>query len=165
MEAESEQILTQELFDRMVSEKLKLIRTEAGLTQDRMAEMIGISKKTLVQVEKGRKTLGFTAAALVAVLFRHREMVQSLFGESVLEVVELAAAQSSIRAWYKTMGGKVWWTKVAERERYLLQQHVLTGHYRIIDRDRYLHYYSLDRDEAHLRLDELAGKPGKGAGV
>lgn len=32
---------------------IKLIRTEAGLTQDRTAEMIGISKKTLVQVEKG----------------------------------------------------------------------------------------------------------------
>ncbi len=38
----------------LVSDKLRLIRTEAGYTQDKMAEIIGVSKKTLVQIEKGR---------------------------------------------------------------------------------------------------------------
>ncbi|MFC4770013.1 helix-turn-helix transcriptional regulator [Effusibacillus consociatus] len=147
--------LTQELFDEMVSEKLKLIRVEADLTQDSMAEMIGISKKTLVQVEKGRQTLGFTAAALAAVLFRKGDVIQSLFGESVVDIIELVASNGKSRAWYKTMGGKIWWTEVKRSGRFVIQRHVLTGHHRIIDENQYLHYYSLDPEEALKRLKEL----------
>lgn len=105
MDRQRDNQLTQELFDQMVSEKLKLIRTEAVITQDKMAQMIGISKKTLVQVEKGRQTLGFTAAALVAVLFRKGEIVQSLFGDSVVNLIDLVATKGKSRTWYKTMGG------------------------------------------------------------
>jgi DNA-binding XRE family transcriptional regulator len=160
MDTEKDNRLTQALFDRMISEKLKLIRTEADLTQDRMAEIIGISKKTLVQVEKGRQTLGFTAAALVAVLFRKGEIVQSLFGESVVEILDLVADSGQRKAWYRTMGGKVWWTEVKRNGKYVIQKHVLTGHHRILDEDHYLHYYSLDPEEAHKRLKELAKKGG-----
>ncbi len=147
--------LTQATFDRMISQKLKLIRAEADLTQDRMAEVIGISKKTLVQVEKGRQSLGFTAAALAAVLFRKSEMVQSLFGDAVLQIVELVATKAKSRAWYKTMGGKVWWTEENRTDSFIVQKHILTGHYRIIDHAHYLHYYSLDREEAFKRAKEL----------
>ncbi|UFJ43053.1 helix-turn-helix domain-containing protein [Brevibacillus humidisoli] len=141
----------------MVSEKLKLIRIEADLTQDKMAEIIGVSKKTLVQVEKGRKTLGFTAAALVAVLFRRGEIMHSLFGDATLDVLDLVATRSNSQAWYRTMGGKVWWTEERREGSYSLQKHVFTGHYRIIDEERYLHYYSLDPAEAEKRLAELTG--------
>jgi DNA-binding XRE family transcriptional regulator len=153
---EEGQTMTQDVFDRMISDKLKLIRTEAELTQDRMADMIGISKKTLVQVEKGRQTLGFTASALVAVLFRHSELVQSMFGDSVLEILDLVSTKARSKVWYKTMGGKVWWTEERRDGSYILQKHILTGHYRIIDTDYYLHYYSLEKKEACRRLRELS---------
>jgi DNA-binding XRE family transcriptional regulator len=147
--------LTREAFDRLVSQKLRMIRAEVNLTQDRMAEMIGISKKTLVQVEKERSTLGFTAASLVAVLFRHGEVVQGLFGDNVLQILDHVASQGTSRAWYKTMGGKVWWTEVERTKRFVVQRHVLTGYHRILDEEKYLHYYSLDRADVFRRLQEL----------
>ncbi|MDB5085708.1 MAG: hypothetical protein JWN30_2594 [Bacilli bacterium] len=155
MAADQTTSFTKEVFDQLISEKIKLIRTEADLTQDRLADMIGISKKTLVQVEKGRQTLGFTAAALAAVLFRAGDIVQSLFGESVLEIIDLIAWSAKSKAWYKTLGGKVWWYEEKKGHAYVLQKHIFTGHYRIIDFDHYLHYYSLDPDEANKRFNEL----------
>lgn len=142
-------------FDKMISGKIRLIRTEADLTQDKMAETIGISKKTLVQVEKGRQTLGFTAAALVAVLFRRGEIMQSMLGDSALEVVDLVATKRKSKASYKTMGGKVWWTEEKKTSSYIVQRHILTGHYRILDHDHYLQFYSMDRKETLKRLQEL----------
>ena len=45
--------MKREEFIKTVSSKLKLIRTEYGITQEAMSEMLGISKKTLVETEKG----------------------------------------------------------------------------------------------------------------
>jgi Predicted transcriptional regulators len=42
-------------FVKLMDEKLKLIRTEYGLTQDKMALILGISKKTLIEIEKTEK--------------------------------------------------------------------------------------------------------------
>ena len=47
--------MKREEFIKAVSGKLKLIRTEYGITQEVMSEMLGISKKTLVETEKGRR--------------------------------------------------------------------------------------------------------------
>ena len=49
-------------FINKASEKLKMIRMESDFTQDKMAEILGISKKTLVQIEKGRSTFGWAGA-------------------------------------------------------------------------------------------------------
>lgn len=48
---------------------LRLLRAEAGLTQDGMAQELGISKKTLVGIEKGRSSLGWTGSAALCLLF------------------------------------------------------------------------------------------------
>ena len=45
-------------FINKVDGKVRLIRTEKGYTQDKMAEILGISKKTLIQVEKERVAWG-----------------------------------------------------------------------------------------------------------
>ncbi|AMA74207.1 MULTISPECIES: helix-turn-helix transcriptional regulator [Aneurinibacillus] len=168
---------SRETFDRMISEKLRLIRTEARLTQEQMADIIGLSKKTLVQVEKERKTLGFTAASLVGILFRNSEIVQAMFGESVVEIIELVAFQgieqepsdaklewiqrAKTKARYKTMGKRVWWKDEKVGETYLLQSHILTGHLRIIDRADVLHYYSMNLDEAKTKFYELESTTSK----
>jgi DNA-binding XRE family transcriptional regulator len=162
---------SKDTFDRMISEKLRLIRTEARLTQEQMAEIIGLSKKTLVQVEKERKTLGFTAAALVGILFRDSEIIQAMFGESVLDIVALTAfegiqqenedskldwiGRAKTKARYKSMGKRVWWKDEKVGEAYVLQSHILTGHLRIIDRTDALHYYNVDREEAETRFSAL----------
>ncbi|WCK56551.1 helix-turn-helix transcriptional regulator [Aneurinibacillus sp. Ricciae_BoGa-3] len=167
---------TKQTFDRMISEKLRLIRTEARLNQEQLADAIGISKKTLVQVEKDRKTLGFTAAALVGLLFRNSEIVQALFGESIVEILDLIAfhgidatptedslewiQEAKMKARYKSSGHRVWWKDEKAGAAYTLQSHILTGHLRIVDNANALHYYGMDRAEAekHLLALEQAAK-------
>jgi DNA-binding XRE family transcriptional regulator len=168
---------SKDMFDRMISEKVLLIRTEARMTQEQMASMIGLSKKTLVQVEKERKTLGFTAAALVSILFRKSEIIQAMFGESTLDIVELIALQevrqetsseshnwiqrAKEKARYKSMGRRIWWKDERVGNEYILQSHILTGHFRIIDRNEILHHYGMDPEQAEMKftaLDQLKHK-------
>ena len=52
-----------------VNSKLKRVRTEYGLTQDKMAVILGISKKTLVESEKGRRALGWTEVVALTAIF------------------------------------------------------------------------------------------------
>lgn len=42
-------------FTDLIQTKFKMVRIEAGYTQDTMAQTIGLSKKTLVQIEKERE--------------------------------------------------------------------------------------------------------------
>ncbi len=43
-------IMNKKEFVEFMDSKLKLVRTEYGLTQDKMALVLGISKKTLVEI-------------------------------------------------------------------------------------------------------------------
>ncbi|MBQ2846019.1 MAG: helix-turn-helix domain-containing protein, partial [Firmicutes bacterium] len=52
--------MTREEFIKQIDGQVKLVRTEYGFTQDVMARVVGISKKTLVEIEKGRSSLGWT---------------------------------------------------------------------------------------------------------
>ena len=63
---------------KSVSSKLKLIRTEYGVTQEEMSEMLGISKKTLVETEKGRRDLSWTETIAVASVFEKSEVLQGM---------------------------------------------------------------------------------------
>lgn len=79
-----------EIID-IVSEKIRLIRQESEYTQDKMAEIIGLSKKTLVQIEKGRVKAGWSTIVTVCALFRESETIRHLFGNEPLEVLETVA--------------------------------------------------------------------------
>jgi DNA-binding XRE family transcriptional regulator len=151
---ERDRVFGQQAIDEMVSAKVRLLRAEACLTQERMAAMIGISKKTLVQAEKGRQTLGFCCASLTAILFRGSDTIHSLFGDLALEIVAWAAG-SPPTAGGKAEDEKNLWIEEARQGAYQLQKHVLTGHYLIIDTDRFVRFYSLDRQDALNRMGEL----------
>jgi DNA-binding XRE family transcriptional regulator len=51
-------------FIEICDSKLKMIRIEFSYSQEKMALILGISKKTLVEIEKGRSSLGRTVRAL-----------------------------------------------------------------------------------------------------
>ena len=59
--------MNREEFIREMDTQLKLVRTEYGYTQEMMASILGLSKKTLVEIEKGRSTLGWMGAVARAV--------------------------------------------------------------------------------------------------
>jgi len=148
--------LTREEIIFNVSEKMRLIRTEAGYTQDKMAEVIGLSKKTLVQIEKGRLYAGWSTVVAVCALFRETETVRFLFGNEPLEVLETVARDGMDYRKEKTLGGKVWWREVDRKNGFIFQQNIISQHYRIIDEDHFRIFSSFDEKESMERFQELS---------
>ncbi|PLS03028.1 helix-turn-helix transcriptional regulator [Neobacillus cucumis] len=139
-----------------VSEKLRLIRTEAGFTQDKMADIIGVSKKTLVQIEKGRVLAGWSTVVSICALFRETETVQFLFGNEPLEVLETVALNGIDLRKTKTLGGRVWWRIISQKNGFILQQNILSKHFRILDDQNYRIFSSFDEKLSRHRFKELA---------
>lgn len=137
------------------SEKLRLIRTEAGYTQDKMAEILGISKKTLVQIEKGRVYANWPTVVTICALFRDTETVQFLFGNEPLEVLETIVRDGIDYRKEKTLGGKVWWRELNRKNGFILQQNILSQHFRILDDEYFRIFSSMDERAAKERFEEL----------
>ena len=145
----------QEVID-LLSSKMKLIRDEKGYTQDKMAEVLGISKKTLVQIEKGWIQASWTQVVALCALFRDSEIIESVLGDSPLEVIETIAHEEIDVPKGKTLGGKVWWREIKRMGPFRLQQNLISKHYRILDVHNDRWYSSFDKEEALKRLEELA---------
>ncbi|GBF32954.1 helix-turn-helix domain protein [Desulfocucumis palustris] len=144
-------------FIQIVSETIKHIRVNRNLTQDRMAEILGISKKTLIQIEKDRIYAGWTVAIACCAIFRNDETLQMVLGGDPLELVDLFSTRNIATPGVKTLGGKIWWRKVDSRGDYVLQNNVISHHFRIIDGENRRWFSSFDEQDARLRLMELAG--------
>lgn len=144
--------MNKDLFVQMISEKIKLIRVEKDYTQDKMAEVLGISKKTLVQMEKGRISVGWTNAVAICALFRNSEVLNNTFGGSPLEILETIAHDVIDQPKEKTLGGKVWWTDIDVRGSFRLQQNHISRHFRIIDENDHRRFSTFDEEEAKQKL-------------
>ncbi len=140
---------------KLVSNRLRLIRQEEGYSQEIMAEVLGTSKKTLVQIEKNRVLASWTITVATCSLFSESEVLQNVLGDEPIEVIKLLAHKKIECRVDKTMGGKVWWKEVENKGSYVLQQNVISQHYRILDDDHFRWYSSFDRDEAIKRFGEL----------
>lgn len=83
--------MTKKEFAAALDSALKAVRKEYGFTQEKMAAVLGISKKTLVEIEKGRSSLGWTGAAAFAAIFRESCILQAQFGGDLDDLVEALA--------------------------------------------------------------------------
>jgi DNA-binding XRE family transcriptional regulator len=150
--------LTRDEIISKVSEKMRLIRTEAGYTQDKMGEVIGLSKKTLVQIEKGRMDANWQTVVTICALFRETETIQYLFGSDPLEVLETVARDGIDYRKEKTLGGKLWWREIDRRKGFILQQNVLSQHYRILDDEYFRIFSSFEEQSSRERFEELVNE-------
>lgn len=147
--------MTREAFIQIVDSKVKLIRNEKNYTQDKMAEVLGISKKTLVQIEKGRSSLGWTTAIAVCTIFKDSEILELAFGGETQDIILSLAFDGYEKTYEKTMGGKIWWRDVEFKGIYKIQQNIISKHYRILDdQDRRI-CSSFELDYIQERLNEM----------
>ncbi|QBP42662.1 helix-turn-helix transcriptional regulator [Paenisporosarcina antarctica] len=150
----------EELID-IVSQKIRLIRLEKEFSQEEMSKILGISKKTLIQIEKGRVAAGWNVVVTCVALFEESEILQNGLGEDSLEIVRLVTFNQIEQIVMKTMGGKIWWKEVEKRGEYKLQQNVVSQHFRIIDDSNYRWFSSFELEEAMLHLKYLEKKVEK----
>ncbi len=134
-------------INQLLSPKIKLVRTEANYSQEKMAEILGVSKKTLVQIEKGRMEAGWSTVVTLCALFRNSEILQASLGSAPLEVLEVIAHETINSPLDKTLGGKVWWKEIERKGKYRLQQNLFSQHYRILDEENYRYVSSFNKEE------------------
>lgn len=149
-------------FISLMNSKIKLIRTEFDLTQEKMAEAIGISKKTLVEIEKGRNSLSWSAAVAAAVIFADSGILEDAFGGETSDLVKVIALQGlDAKLPDKTMGGRIWWQDIKETKGYRIQQNIISRHFRILDAENRRFFSTFDKKEAESKLKELTAGTGK----
>lgn len=149
-------------FISIMNQKIKLIRTEFDLTQEKMAEAIGISKKTLVEIEKGRNSLSWSAAVAAAVIFADSGILEDAFGGETSDLVKVIALQGlDAKLPDKTMGGRIWWQDIKETKGYRIQQNIISRHFRILDAEDRRFFSTFDKKEAESKLKELTTGTGK----
>ena len=122
-------------FIGKADDKLKLVRTEYGYNQEKMADVLGISKKTLIQIEKGRSSLGWSGTVSLCTIFARSEVLEAAFGGEATDIIRALAFADSEQDYPKTMGGKIWWKTLEETSKYKVQQNIISHHYRALDQD------------------------------
>lgn len=142
-------------FVSIADDKLKLVRTEYGYNQEKMADILGMSKKTLVQIEKGRSSLGWSGAVALCTIFERSEILEAAFGGGAAEMIVALAFQDSEPNYPKTMGGKLWWKTLEEIRQYKVQQNIVSQHYRILDRNDRRLFSSFDLLTVKRHLENL----------
>ncbi len=143
-------------FISIMNSKIKLIRTEFDLTQEKMADAVGISKKTLVEIEKGRNSLSWSAAVAVAVIFSDSTILSDAFGGDTSDLVKVIALNGlDAKLPDKTMGGRVWWQDIKECKGYRIQQNIISRHFRILDAEDRRFFSTFDKKEIEKKLKEL----------
>ncbi len=142
-------------FAGKADEKLKLVRTEYGYNQEKMAEILGISKKTLVQIEKGRSSLGWTGAVALCTIFERSEVLEAAFGGAATEMILALAFQDSEPDYPKTMGGKIWWKTLEETSKYKVQQNIVSQHFRILDQNDRRLFSSFELQAIKKQLEKI----------
>ena len=119
------------LCDRQV----KLVRAEYSFSQEKMALMLGLSKKTLVEIEKGRSSLGWTGSVAFCTIFAGSGVVQGALGGNPAELILDLAFQGSEPRYPQTLGGRIWWQTVMENGVCRIQQNIISQHYRLLTMD------------------------------
>lgn len=150
--------MTREIFAAEMDRLLKLVRTEYGFTQEVMARVLGISKKTLVEIEKGRTSLGWTGAAAFCSIFAGSQVLAGQLGGEAGDMVRALAFQDTKPHYPRTMGGRVWWREVERRGECRIQQNILSQHYRALDGENGRVCSSFCLEEVRRVLDALDGK-------
>lgn len=147
--------MTKNEFVEFMDKKLKLVRTEYGLTQDKMAIVLGISKKTLVEIEKNRKSLGWTGAVALASIFSHSIVLQDATGGDLDDIIIALAFKDMAVDYPKTWGGKVWWKTISKQKGYKIQQNMFSRHFRLLDPENRRIYASFHQGEVEETMAEL----------
>ncbi|MFN4215263.1 helix-turn-helix transcriptional regulator [Exiguobacterium sp.] len=143
-------------FIQTVSKHMKSIRIEQQFSQEEMAEVIGISKKTLIQIEKERTVANWGTVVTLCALFNDSEILLNEIGDDPVEFVKLLAKEVAYEPKSKTLGGRVWWKQISTDGDYVMQQNVISSHYRILDSKDVRWYSSFDSDDAMHVLARLA---------
>lgn len=151
--------MTSQELGALLSQQERLVRAEYSLSQEKMADLLGLSKKTLIQVEKGRSFLSWSSAVALCALFRESAVLRSALGDEPMEVIRIVAFSGLTEPKGRTMGGQIWWRDLRCSGGFRLQQNLVSGHYRILDEENRRWFSSFDPEQTQERFITLTQLP------
>lgn len=145
--------MTRQALIQIADERLKIVRSEYNLTQDKMAHVLGLSKKTVVEIEKSRSSLGWTGTVALLSVFADSEVLGAACGGPTGELIAALAFEAVPLRPVRTLGGKIWWRVVRTEDGWRIQQNLISQHYRLLDPadNRLCASFDLAQVEAVLR--------------
>ncbi len=147
-------------FISEVSSKVKLVRTEYGYSQEKMALILGISKKTLVEIEKGRTRLTWPGAVTVCTLFGRSSILFSAFGGKPIELILTLAFEDDEPKYDKKRNSKLYWKTVSCGDGFRIQKNMISHLYRIMTENERRVFSSFDIEHIKEKLIQLQNKTG-----
>ncbi|MGP4071969.1 helix-turn-helix transcriptional regulator [Piscibacillus sp. B03] len=141
---------------KILSSKIKLVRSEFNYNQDEMASILGVSKKTIVQIEKERQLASWSVVVTFASLFRDSTIIQQELGEEdvVYLLQTIARKNINLQNSQKWMNQSLW-KVIDEKNGFILQRHVITKYYRIVDQLGYRVFSSFYKKSADKHFREF----------
>ena len=147
--------MTRDEFIKECNRIEKLIRTEFSYSQEHMAEILGISKKTLVEIEKDRRSLGWSGSVVLCSLFHDSQVLAGAFGGDPGDMIQALAFDHRNRIYLKIMSGNVWWLEIETKGEFKIQQNIISQHYRILNGANERIYSTFDLEDIRLHLEQL----------
>ena len=152
--------MNREELIRLCDSQLLHVRNELSYSQTTMAHALGLSKKTLVDIEKGRRSLGWSGAvALIALFPASQSLTQAFSPNSPLDLAQALMLDGHETTGRVTHGGG-WWARVEGNEHYTIEQNVVSQHYRLVDSDRRRIASSLSYEEIYTSYLAKIGTTG-----
>ncbi|AKO91753.1 helix-turn-helix transcriptional regulator [Priestia filamentosa] len=147
--------MDKQYFTELISNQIRYVRLEQKFTQERMAYLLGISKKTLSQIEKEKKTASWAVIVTLCALFEESTALKKAIGDNPVDTVQFIALEDSDPPQDKRLGGGIWWRELKSSGPFRLQQNIISKHYRILDFHNYRYSSSFSKKEMMSRMNEL----------
>jgi DNA-binding XRE family transcriptional regulator len=112
-----------------------------------MSFTLGLSKKTLVDIEKERRSLGWTGSMALCLIFQESEVIAGVFGGQPTDVIMALAFENRKTYYPRALGSRIWWIKLYENMHFHIQQNVISQHYRLLTIDGRRVASSFDLDD------------------
>ena len=145
--------MTKSEFIKICDQSAKAVRSEFSYSQEKMSGALGISKKTLVEIEKGRSSLGWAGSVTLCTVFGESRILCGTFGSDIIMIVRGIAfenAEDNIRHANTT---RIWWNTVYHQSGYIIEQNKVSQHYRLLAPDNSILASSFDKDELIRELN------------
>ncbi|AKG74438.1 XRE family transcriptional regulator XdrA [Salinicoccus halodurans] len=137
--------MDKQAFTEILQSKFKMVRTEAGYTQDSMSHTIGLSKKTLVQIEKERILPNWTTCISLCALFRESEVLTNTFGGDPLELAQVISRGHCVYPNYESEA--VYWEELETKNGFRLEYNKSNNIYRVLNpENRPVHASYIERE-------------------
>ena len=145
--------MTRDEFVLMIDLRLKMVRAEYDLTQEKIARILGISKKKIIEVEKGRSSLGWSGAIACGSVFSDSKILQADFGSDLADLIHAMAFQDENPTYPKVPSPQYGWKTIDTLHGLSVEHNTVSDYYRLTDADHVTLFASFDKAMVNERFE------------